>query len=50
MLQVVVMLVGAKPLDRPRWVAGLVALALNVLVCMSALVVGQHLCLMIYDW
>jgi CrcB protein len=49
MLQVVVMLVGAKPLERSRWVAGLTALALNVLVCMSALVVGQHTCLMIYD-
>ena len=49
-LQVVVMLVGAKPLTSSKWVEGLFALALNVLVCMAALVTGQHACLSLYNW
>lgn len=49
-LQVVVMMVGGGPSGRSLWPEGLAALALNVLACLSALVAGQHTCLMLYHW
>ncbi|KAI8468887.1 MAG: hypothetical protein J3K34DRAFT_425493 [Monoraphidium minutum] len=47
MLQAVLLLVSGRGTD---WVVGLLALLLNVLVCMSALVAGQHTALVVYHW
>ena len=50
MLQAVFLIVGGLPGGRSQWVDGLAALVLNVGMCMSALVAGQHACLLVYHW
>lgn len=34
--------------DRSLWVRGIYAIIINITACMSTLVMGQHMCLLIY--